>query len=196
MTLYSLVLFIHVSTVLVLAAVMSLETLFLYRLRRASTVSEALAWIEPVPGLPLAAPIAGLITVLSGIYLTLRMAAFDLAWPKVALAATLLLLPPLGALSGRRMGEIRRACAGAHVFNRELLSRLQDPLLKMSLGLRISITFALVLLMGTKPDLWVSLSIIGTSALLGAVPSLLRLRRGVPFIPGAEIGCVAESEEK
>lgn len=49
MTLYSLVLFIHVSTVLVLAAVMSLETLFLYRLRRASTESEALAWIEPVP---------------------------------------------------------------------------------------------------------------------------------------------------
>jgi hypothetical protein len=53
MTLYSLVLFVHVAAVLPLFAVLSFEVLSLFHLRRASTLTEAQLWIEPVPGLPL-----------------------------------------------------------------------------------------------------------------------------------------------
>src|SRR5215469_13724346 len=66
MTLYALALFIHVSAVLVVFAALSVEVLFLYRLRRASTLTEALVWIDPVPRLPLIVASSGLVIRLSG----------------------------------------------------------------------------------------------------------------------------------
>jgi hypothetical protein len=48
----------------------------------------------------------------SGVYLAMRMAAFDMAWPKVAIVA-LLLIAPFGALTGKRMRPIRRSSAEA-----------------------------------------------------------------------------------
>lgn len=51
MTVYSFVLFAHITGVLSMFACLSLEVLSLSRLRRASTLSEVRLWIEPVPRL-------------------------------------------------------------------------------------------------------------------------------------------------
>jgi hypothetical protein len=91
------------------------------------------------------------------------MSAFGLAWPKVTIAA-FLLMAPLGALTARRIRAIRRANADAQAFNSELLQRLQDPILKISLGIRIGVFLGIVLLMVAKPELWESVSIVGASA--------------------------------
>jgi len=171
MTLYALSLFIHVSAVLVLFAALSVEVLFLYRLRRASTLTEALVWVDPVPGLPLIVASSGLVTLFSGAYLAMRMSAFGLAWPKVAVAA-LVLMVPLGAVTGRRMRAIRQACTNATAISGELLSRLQDQFLKISLCMRVSIFLSVVLLMGAKPNLWNSITTVGIFLLLGALFSL------------------------
>jgi len=176
MTLYALALFIHVSAVLVLFAALSIEVLFLYRLRRASTLTEVLVWIDPVPRLPVIVASSGVVTLLSGAYLATRMSAFGLAWPKVAVAA-LLLMAPLGAVTGRRMRAIRQACINATAINGELLSRLQDPFLKISLCIRVSIFLSVVLLMGAKPNLWNSIATVGIFLFLGALVSLPGLRR-------------------
>src|SRR6266436_8077321 len=111
MTLYSLVLFLHVTAVLSLFAALSFEVLSLFHLRGAPSLSETRRWIEPVPGLPLVAVGLLLVVFFSGVYLAMRMSALDLAWPKVAVGA-LLLITLFGALTGRRMRAIRRACAG------------------------------------------------------------------------------------
>jgi hypothetical protein len=55
MTLYSLVLFVHVTAVLSMFAALSFEVFSLFQLRRISTLAEARRWVEPVPGLPLVA---------------------------------------------------------------------------------------------------------------------------------------------
>ena len=55
MTLYSLILFLHVAAALGLFASLSFELLPLPRLRRASELSEVRRWIDPVPRLPLVA---------------------------------------------------------------------------------------------------------------------------------------------
>ena len=55
MTLYSLVLFVHVAAVLALFAALSFEVLSLFHLRRVSNLTEVQLWIDPVPGLPLVA---------------------------------------------------------------------------------------------------------------------------------------------
>ena len=61
---------------------------------------------------------------------------------------------PLGALTGRRMRAICRACADAKAINSDLLGRLQDSFLKVSLGVRIAVFLGIVLIMSAKPEFW------------------------------------------
>jgi hypothetical protein len=117
-----------------------------------------------------------LVVFLSGVYLAIRMSAFDLAWPKVTVAA-ILLMAPLGALTGRRMRAIRRICADAKAINPDLEDRLRAPFLKISLGVRIVVFLGILLLMAAKPEFWEAISIVGTSVVLGLLLSLLPWRR-------------------
>ena len=188
MTLYSFVLFVHVTAVLALCAALSIEGLSLYQLRRASTLTGVRRWIQPVPGLPLLTAGSALVIFFSGIYLTIRMSAFDLAWPKVTIGA-LLFIGPFAALTGRRIREIRQLCAEAKAINSELMSRVQNPLLKVSLGVRIAVFLGIILLMSAKPELWESIIIVGVSAVFGLLWSLLpwRRTRSLP-VPSAGLG--------
>lgn len=79
MTLYSLVLFLHVAAVLGLFAALSFEALSLFHLRQASDLTEIRRWIDPVPGQPLLAMTSMLVVFFSGIYLAVRMSAFATA---------------------------------------------------------------------------------------------------------------------
>jgi len=187
MTFYALAVFIHVCAVLVLFAALSVELLSLYRLRRATTLTEALAWIEPVPRLPIIVAGSGLVTLFSGGYLAMRMSAFGLAWPKVAVAA-FFLMAPLGSVTGKRVQAIRQACTNATAISGELLNRLRDPFLKISLSIRISIFLAVVLLMGAKPGVWNSIGIVGTFVVFGALASLPGLRRAALSPPHTDLG--------
>jgi hypothetical protein len=101
----------------------------------------------------------------------------------------LLLIAPLGALTGRRRRAICRACADANTINSELLSRLQDPFLKISLGIRVAIFFGIVLLMAAKPGLWESIGVVGTSVVVGLLLSLPAWRRsGSLSVPSTGYG--------
>ena len=151
-------------------------------------MTEARRWIEPIPGLPLVAIGSLLVVFFSGVYLALRISAFGSAWPTVTVAA-LLLFAPLSARTGRRMRAIRRASSDAKTINSALLSRLQDPFLKISLGIRIAIYLGIVLLMAAQPELWESISIVGTAIVLGLLSSLLASRRSGSFSAlGADLG--------
>jgi hypothetical protein len=180
MTLYSIILFLHVAAVLGLFASLSFEVLSLFHLWRASDLSEVQRWIELVPGIPSLAIGSIFVVLLSGIYLAVRMSAFALAWPKVAIVA-LLLIAPFGALTGKRMRAIRRSSVEASTMKSELLRRLQDPFLKISLGIRIAVFFGIVLLMSAKPELWQSIGIVACSVVLGLLLSLLAWRRTGPL---------------
>jgi len=177
MTLYSIVLFIHIACVLGLFACLSFEALSLFRLRQASSVAEVHLWMEPVPALPLWISASALGIFLSGGYLAMRMSAFGLSWIEVAITA-LLLIAPLGALSGKRMRAIRQCSAGAQRVDPELSRRLRDPVLKISLGIRISIFLGIVLLMAAKPELWESIGIVATSVVLGFLVSRISGQSG------------------
>jgi hypothetical protein len=170
-TLPPLVLFVHVTAVLTMFAALSFEALSLFHLRRVSSLTEVRRWIDSIPHLPWVARGSLLLVFLSGVYLTVRMEAFELAWPKVAVGA-LLLIAPLGALTGWRMRAIRRACVETKAINSELTSRLQDPFLKISLSIRLSLLFGILLLMSAKPDLWESIGIVGISVVVGFLWSL------------------------
>jgi hypothetical protein len=116
------------------------------------------------------------VLLFSGGYLTDRMSGWTLAWPKVSVA-TLVLIAPLGAITGKRMRAIRRICLANKTNDTELVNQLRDPFLKISLGIRTALGLGVVLLMTAKPGLRGSISIIGSSLVLGFLWSLLRSRR-------------------
>jgi hypothetical protein len=187
MTFYSIILFLHVAAVLGLFASLTFEVLSLFHLRRASDLIDVQRWIDPVPRIPLLAIGSIFVVLLSGIYLAVRMSAFEMAWPKVAILA-LLLIAPFGALTGKRMRAIRRNLAEAlKMMKPELLSRLQDPFLKASLGIRIAVFFGIVLLMAAKPELWQSITIVVGSVVLGLLLSLVAWRRTGPLPARGEL---------
>jgi hypothetical protein len=86
MTVYSLVLFVHVGAALALASVLSIDALILFQFRRATSPTRANLWLELWPSVPWIAGGSGLLLLLSGGYLADRMSAWTLAWPKVAFA--------------------------------------------------------------------------------------------------------------
>ena len=186
MTLYSLVLFAHITSVLALFACLSLEALSLFRLRRASTLSDIQPWIESLPGLSGVALGSMLVILFSGIYMAIQLSGFGLAWIDVTMGA-LLLMAPLGAVAGRRMRDIRRLSASNQKDQPKLLDLLQHPFLKISLDIRIAVFLGIVLLMTAKPNLIESLSIIGVSVAVGLAAALFRPNRK-PALSTADTG--------
>jgi len=176
MSLYGFVLFLHVAAVLGLFVCLGFEALSLFRLRRASTLAEARPWIDPVPRLPLWTGVSALVVFGSGIYLAMRMSAFGQTWIDLTIIA-LLLIAPLGALTGKRMRTIRQALTDASTLEPELFTRLDDALLKISLSVRIFTFLGIVLLMAAKPELSPSVSIVVSSIFLGVLAPLAFWRR-------------------
>jgi hypothetical protein len=172
MTLYSFVLFAHITGVLAMFACLSLEVLSLSRLRRASTLSEIQLWIEPVPRLSRIALGSLLIILLTGVFLAIQMSGFGLGWLRVTVAA-FLLMAPLGAASGRRIRNVQRLSANSKMMQSEILDLLRHPFLKVSLAMRIAVFLGIVLLMTAKPGLPESLAIAGGSVVLGLASAFL-----------------------
>jgi hypothetical protein len=82
MTTYSIILFLHVASALGLFASLSFELFSLFHLWRASDLPEVRRWIDPVPDLPVLAMSSILVVFFSGIFLAVRMSAFETAWAK------------------------------------------------------------------------------------------------------------------
>jgi hypothetical protein len=176
MTLYVVVLFVHILGALALFAALSLEILTLSQLTQATSSRGVRLWVDLVPWLARMSTGSLVVLLFSGGYLTNQMSGWTLAWPKVTVAK-LVLIATLGAITGKRMRAIRRICVADKTNDTELVNRLRDPFLKISLGIRIALGLGIVLLMRAKPGLRGSIGIIGSSLVLGFLWSLLRSRR-------------------
>jgi hypothetical protein len=185
MTLYSAVLFVHVASAFGIAAALTLAAVTLARLRRATTVGEARLWIEFAPGVPALAIIALVFLLLSGIYMTAQMGEWTLAWPKVALGA-LILIGPLGAVTGRRLRAIQIACTASRPNESEIFAKLRDPFLVYSMNMRIALVLGMLLLMTAKPEMRESLGIIVSSLFLGFVSTVFWRRDSASPVARAE----------
>jgi hypothetical protein len=170
-TLYSAVLFVHVASALGVFAALSLEAVSLINLRRVTSASEARLWLEFAPGLTVLTAVSFLLLLLSGIFITTESSEWMLAWVRVAMG-TLLLLGPLGAVTGRKMRAIRKACAANNRNGSDLIAKLRDPFLKFSMNIRVAVVLGIVLLMTAKPELRQSLGIVVSAVFLGFVSTV------------------------
>jgi hypothetical protein len=175
--LYGIVLYVHVLTAVGLASAFAFEMLSLSRMRAAKSVSDARLWVDLGAKLPAVVGVSGLVLLFSGGYLTGRMGAWAAAWPKEALGA-LLLMAPLGALSGRRMRAIRTMLL-SETNGLSIVEALSDRFLTLSLSLRLWILAGVLWLMTAMPSGTASLLIISISIAIGCLFAVFGSRRRV-----------------
>jgi hypothetical protein len=177
MTLYSIVLFLHVVAAMGLFAALGIEWVLLVHLRRASSGEQARTWLtlflrlRPLFGLSLA------IILLAGLYMTIDVWGWD-PWILVALGSMVMLGAIGGALTGTRMAAIGRAMGeGGGAVTASLRGRLRHPALLASLQLRTALVLGIVFLMTNKPGLVGTLVTIGVAVALGLAPTLAGIGR-------------------
>ena len=172
MTFFSLVLFLHVVAAFSIFAVLVVDMVVLNRLRRAPTFEEALRWVDVSPGS--LAVLLGSPPVLfaTGGYMAHELAAWNFAWPKVAVVS-LAFVAVLGAIAGRRMRTIRQSFSAGDLSGREMLRRFRDPFLHISLSVRVALVLGISYLMIATPDLLTSVLVIAISASFGLGWALL-----------------------
>lgn len=151
MTLYSLVLVVHLLSVLGLFIGLGLEWTATSLLRRSTTAAEARAWLRVYRVSP---PLSGpslLVILLSGGYLASLIGVMKQGWiPATFIGIALAII--LGVtVNMPRLGAIRKALpANDDPLSAVVRARLRDVQLATSVRLRISIAAGIVFLMATK----------------------------------------------
>jgi hypothetical protein len=168
---YAVALFVHIVGALGLFVALGLEWTSLLLLRRATTSEQVRERLRLASGVPRVSGAALAALLVSGLYLTVTVWG-GVAWIAVALAAMVLMAVLGAALSRPRLAAIGRAVEAGS------LARLPDPLLWLSIHIRLAVALGIVFLMTFKPDLNGSLLIIAVTAVLGLVAALPAVTAG------------------
>jgi Predicted integral membrane protein (DUF2269) len=174
----SVILFVHIVGALTLFMALAIEWAILGQMQRVTSFLQASISIRMSSGLrPLS--IASMLVVLgSGGYLASRMEAWGNPWIWATIAGMFAIGAIAVVLTNKRMEEIRRACSDENAkLTERLIGQLRDPILRLSMRLRISIALAIVFLMVTKPNLGGALLTLGIAAGAGFFPTMFKQRR-------------------
>jgi hypothetical protein len=179
-SLYSISVFLHVVGALGLCAALGLEWAGLFNLRRATEVGQVREWMRLL-GAPrfLGGP-AALIILVSGIYMTSTRWGPQ-GWIIVALLGMVLIAVLGAALGGRRAGAIVRTLPSENgPISPALARQLHDPVLTLSIRLRVALFLGIIFLMSIRPSTAGALAAMGVAGLTGlaaAVPAWGTARR-------------------
>jgi hypothetical protein len=185
MSLYTLLVFVHVISAIGLSAGTLISLFGLLALRRAQRVEQVrsilglLALSEPV------AAIALVLTPAAGLIMTATSWGWQNGWINVALGSFVLLLP-VGAITGRRRGAIARLVKEMPdgPLPQSVQQGIHDPLLGTAVYLLVALLVGIVFLMTNKPALDGALIAIVVSVVFGVAASLPLWRAQ----PGKEAG--------
>jgi uncharacterized membrane protein len=176
MSIYSLALFAHLLGVLGLFAGLSLDWISLLRLRQAQTLTQ----VREATGLSgiqaRLLPLAVLVLLVAGIYMTATTWGWGTPWILVSLAGLVLIGVLANSVSGRRLRAIERAAnteGSSETLPAALRRQIADPILLTALQTAVVIGVGVVFLMTTKPDLFGSLLTMAGAIVLGVSSALL-----------------------
>ena len=180
MSIYTIVLFVHVVGAIGYFLSIGTQLFILVGLRRAQRVEQvrALIHLNDLSG-PFGAGSA-VVLLAAGLYLALSAWSLLTGWILVALISLLLIVPTTAVLIAPRRSAIvkqleRSAPDGA--LSLSLSQRLHDPVLLETLLTVAALLLGIVFLMTTKPELFGSLIVMAVALVLGLLSSLLVSRR-------------------
>lgn len=177
MTVYGIVLFLHIVGALGLFVTFGLEWASLAYMQRAMTAEQAREWLGVRSWVMRLGPASLALLLLSGIYMIAT--SWGLKGWIIAAFASLVLLAVLGAtLTGMRLVPIERSLASERGnLSPAMRRQLSDPLMWTSILTRTAIGLGVVFVMVVKPVLVGSLGTIVFAAVVGFALSLPGLRR-------------------
>ena len=84
MTFFSLVLFLHIASALIMFAALVLEAIALNRMRQAVTAEEARRWFDVAPWRATVVIVSAVVLFLTGGYMASQLSAWIFGWPMLA----------------------------------------------------------------------------------------------------------------
>lgn len=167
MTLYAVILFLHLVGALILFAALGLEWICLRNFQRAASLEQFRSWAAAATVIPRFHSISGPLLVLTGAYLATKMKAWPQGWISLALLAIIVMIVLGAGVSGRRVRAVIQASMQEGAVLRDLVSRTYAPVLRYSFRLRIALGLGVVYLMGSKSPMGMSLVVIGVATAAG-----------------------------
>ncbi len=172
MAVYVIALFLHIVGALGVFVALGLEWTGLRQIRSAMTLDVVRGWMRILSSLRRFGFAAMLMTVITGIYMMLRVWGVA-AWAIVTLGSLVLLIVLSVALSAPRMAAIGRDLAAERgPLSTTFHTLANQPLLWISIQTRVGIALGIVFLKTAKPNLAGSLLTIGVAILFGLVAAL------------------------
>jgi hypothetical protein len=175
MNLYPIILFLHLCGDVGIFVGLGVQLLSLAALARAQSAEQvhAIVWLIPVSdriGI-----ISALLTIATGLYMTLTVWGLQTGWIVVALASLILFLPLLigGIIEPRTRAIVALARETPEGLIPETLDqRIHDPVLNIALQMMAAVLFGLVFLMAIKPVLIDSIITMTIALILGLASGL------------------------
>ena len=180
MTIYNLVLFVHILGALGLFAAIALSHLALVQLRRAQSVRELREWTGIVREETRLFPVSNAALLLAGLYLTITQWGWGKGWIEISLALFLAMGVLGPAVSGRRLGALGQAAGTAQdgAVSAALSAQINDPVLRTTANVTMWAGLGIVFLMTVKPGWGGSLAAIAVALAIGLILPLLSRDRG------------------
>jgi uncharacterized membrane protein len=169
MTLYPLLLFLHIAAVVGLFLGIGIELVSMMRVRRAQRSEQVRDMLDLAASTRVLAPLSALLVLATGVSLCVLRWSFRLPWVDVSLAIFLLTSFTGVTITGRRLAMLHRL-AHDHPDGPLSLSftrRINDPVLVTTLCTTIALLLGVLFLMTMKPPLSGSLTVVLVGALVG-----------------------------
>jgi hypothetical protein len=175
MSIYTIVLFLHVSGAIGYFVGIGTWLFILIGLQRAQRVEQVRALVNLIG---LSGPFTGISVLLilaTGFYMALTAWSLQTSWIAVALISLILMVPSGAALIEPRRRTIARLAQGAPdgPLPQSLERRTHDPVLGTALQTVAALLLGIVFLMTTKPSLTGSLIVMAVALVLGLASGLL-----------------------
>lgn len=182
MTTYNVVLFLHVTSVIVMFASLTADWLAISGLRRSESAGPASAWIRALGISGAIGPWARLMVLGAGLFLAVDAWSWQ-GWIIVGLASWVVYVLLGEPLTGRDLREMTALVRSEHgKLSARAIARLQHPRMWHSVLIRVGLGAGIVFCMTVKPEAAVATAAVVIGALTGAGTAQLTSRpgRGVP----------------
>ena len=180
MTVYTVVLFLHLAGAVFLFMDFALEWVIQGRVRNSATLEQARPWLMAGKRVPLLGAIGGIGVLIPGLWLAAHERLWSQAWIQAALTAAVVMVVLGVAITRPRMHKLGKAAAeavpgaaqGTGQTGSNSARRLQDPVVVFSLRIRVALGFGVLYLMAAKPNLIATLVTMGVALVLGILISV------------------------
>jgi hypothetical protein len=188
MTVYTVVLFLHLVGVLFLFMNFALEWVIQGRVHNSATLEQARPWLMAGRRVPLLGAIGGIGVLIPGLWLAAHERLWNQAWIQAALTAAVVMVVLGAAITRPRMHKLGKAAAeavpgaaqGTGQTGSDSARRLHDPVVVFSLRIRVALGFGVLYLMAAKPNLIATLVTMCVALVLGIAISIPASKQAEP----------------